>query len=329
MSANPSSAKRLWYASSTGKFVGCVLLLQAILYLSQHFQWFPFNHHKGYTVLIAVVATAAAIGLLFACCAVGWLFKWKCQFTLTTLLLIFPVMAIPCGWFAREMEFARQQRHFNDYVESNGGSFMYEDDSHNCWGPPIRNRSYDQWPRSLVGREFLADVIELDLWEPSNTDIQQLRNFAQLKSLSLRGDQVTNASLAQLSHLVVLSSLSLSGPQITDSGLSELKAFSDLRYLDLEDTNISDAGLRHLTRFKELHSLNLTNTQISDAGLEDLKGFHQLWTLHLAGTSITDAGLEHLKGLTHLEFIDVTKTQITAEGILLLKQALPDTSFLD
>ncbi len=106
----PSTRKPRWYAPTPAKFLLAVLVMQGVLFLSAHYRWFWFNERKGWTVLISVAATAIAMLLLVTIFAVRRFFKSKPQFTLSTLMLTVPVMAIPCAWMAREMERARQQK---------------------------------------------------------------------------------------------------------------------------------------------------------------------------------------------------------------------------
>ena len=46
--------KRRWFRLSPDRFVVGLLLGVCLLWLSDRFQWFGINHHKGWTVLIAV-----------------------------------------------------------------------------------------------------------------------------------------------------------------------------------------------------------------------------------------------------------------------------------
>ena len=51
--------KLRWYQPTPGRLLVFLLVVEGILLLSERWGWFPFNQHKGYTVLIAV----AAVGL--------------------------------------------------------------------------------------------------------------------------------------------------------------------------------------------------------------------------------------------------------------------------
>jgi len=46
--------QRRWYHLTPARFFVGLLAVQVFLYLSDQFNWFPFNEKKGWTVLIAV-----------------------------------------------------------------------------------------------------------------------------------------------------------------------------------------------------------------------------------------------------------------------------------
>jgi hypothetical protein len=49
------------YRLTPDRLVIGLLIVECLLWLSERFQWFAFNAHKGSTVLIAVAAVAATI----------------------------------------------------------------------------------------------------------------------------------------------------------------------------------------------------------------------------------------------------------------------------
>ena len=92
------------------RFVLALLAVEAVLLLSARFEWFAFNRHKGYTVLIAVAAVGIGILLMFLWFLAALAFRWWFQFGIRTLLLLTLVVAIPCSWLATEMKAASKQR---------------------------------------------------------------------------------------------------------------------------------------------------------------------------------------------------------------------------
>ena len=81
-----------------------LLALEGFLLLAQWFQWFAFNRHAIWSILIAASAIAATMLLMFFWFLLSLLFKWRFQFSILALLLLTLVVAIACSWFvvARE-----------------------------------------------------------------------------------------------------------------------------------------------------------------------------------------------------------------------------------
>ena len=57
-------ARRRWFRLTPDRVLVAFLALEGFLLFSEHFGWFAFNRHKGYTVLIAVASVGAAILLM-------------------------------------------------------------------------------------------------------------------------------------------------------------------------------------------------------------------------------------------------------------------------
>jgi hypothetical protein len=119
-------SKRAWYAPTTAKYLLLIFLGQLFLYFSQQGQWFAFNREKGYVVLITFAATVLLLLLLIAFMLVGRLFKVKAQFSLAMLLLMVPVMAIPCAWLARDYQQAQLQKESINALSSNRCEITYD-----------------------------------------------------------------------------------------------------------------------------------------------------------------------------------------------------------
>ena len=48
-----------WYRLTSDRLVLLLLAVEGLLWLSERFQWFPLNEHKGWTVLIVVASVGA------------------------------------------------------------------------------------------------------------------------------------------------------------------------------------------------------------------------------------------------------------------------------
>jgi hypothetical protein len=239
---NPSDAattpKPRWYVPTPAKFLFAVLVMQGILFLSARYHWFWFNERKGYTVLIAVAATAVALPLLVAAVMVSRFSKSKTQFSLATLLLMVPVMGIPCAWLAREMELARQQRLAVEAIGSRNGQVPYIQ-----IGPPPM---VYQTLAPLFGIEFFMDVHGARDPGASDADLEQLTRLSQLHRLELWGSEVTDAGVVQVAQLKQLRTLDLCGAEITDAGIDHLRRLRHLRQLRLFNTRVTAEGRKSL-----------------------------------------------------------------------------------
>jgi hypothetical protein len=195
--------------------------------------------------------------------------RW-CQFSLRTLLLFVTFCALPCSWFAVNMQQVKKQRKLIKTIQKMGGSVRYEYElpGIGSYKPPGPD-----WLRKLLGDDFFANVGDVSLW----------------------GRRVKDADLELLSGFPHLQMLSIQTRGVTDAGLERLKGLSRLRTLSLDRTNITGTGLDHLKGLTHLESLSLDETPATDAGLEHIKVLTQLQYLSLNRTHVTDDGVERLK----------------------------------
>ena len=61
MAAAAERARRRWFRLTPDRCVLALLALEGFLLLSAWFRWFPFNQHKGWTVLICLATVGAAL----------------------------------------------------------------------------------------------------------------------------------------------------------------------------------------------------------------------------------------------------------------------------
>lgn len=315
------SGKPRWYVPTPGKFLAAVLLMQGVLYLSAHYRWFWFNERKGYTVLITFAASAFLLLLLVGWVGISRFFKTRQQFGLATLLLIVPVMAIPCGWLARELTLAREQRDFAATLDSRS-KVGYNQGSSFDLAPPFLRPMARQKLESILGDDFFRDVTDVTMYGAEDRDLAFIERFNHLVSLQILaprdGDapRITDAGLEHLRGLVRLKHLSLQKANITDRGLEHIGGLTQLEGLQIPDSpRVSDVGVGKLHRLTSLRTLDLTNASITDAGLEHIKEFTQLINLWLGGNQLTDDGLVHLKGLTELKSMELRNMPVSDVGL--------------
>ena len=108
--ADAATSKPRWYRLTPDRLVLLLLAAEGLLWLSERYQWFAFNRHKGWTALIAV----ASVGVFFLSMLLWFvfalLFRWRFQFSIRSLLLLTVAVALPCSWLTVAMDAARGQR---------------------------------------------------------------------------------------------------------------------------------------------------------------------------------------------------------------------------
>jgi hypothetical protein len=238
--------KLRWYRLTPDRLVVGLLAVEGLLLLSEWFRWFPFNQHKGWTVLIAVASVGVALLAMFVWLAASLLFRWRFQFTIRALLVLVVVVAIPCSWLAVEMKKAREQREAAQAIwEAGIVWYDYQFDASRNF-VPTPEPTGAAWLRNLLGDNFFTTVV-----------------FAAC--------EVTDARLEHLKALTQLQELFLDGPQLTDTGLEHLKGMTQLRELKLRDTEVSDSGLEHLKALKQLRELDVCGSRVTDEGVKRLQ----------------------------------------------------------
>ena len=124
--ASACKARRRWFRLTPDGGVVLMLALEGFLLLSAWFRWFPFNQHKGWTVLICIASVGAALLLMFLWFLAALVFRWRFQFSILALLLLVVVVAIPCSWLATEMKAARQQKAARQGLQKAGVLAWYD-----------------------------------------------------------------------------------------------------------------------------------------------------------------------------------------------------------
>ncbi len=294
-----------WYRLTPDRAVLGLLAVEGLLLLSQWFEWFAFNRHKGWTLSICLATVAAAFLLMLLWFLAALVFRLRFQFSILSLLVLVVVVAIPCSWLAAARKQAEKQREAVEEIRNAFGqvSYDYEYDPSGWQIPGPPGRPEPAWLRGLLGDDLFASVTQVHVNLPEFGD----------------------AGLKHLDGLPELQVLDLCGTTVSDAGLEPLKGLTQLQVLDLMGTLVSDAGLKHLKGLIRLRVLNLRVADISDAGLRHLKGLTQLQELDLFGTKVSDAGLQYLKGLNELREVNLMDTGVTDAGASDLQRALPKT----
>ena len=320
----PCETRRRWFRPTPGWCVLGLLAVEGVLLLSERFEWFAFNRHKGYTVLIAVATVSAAFLLMFLWFLAALVFRWRFQFSILSLLGLAVVVALVCGRFFPEREQASLQREAVAAIRTLGGTVTYDyeaEDLRAIWRikpararPCRRDRQIHRGRRGragLLGVDFFADVTGVGYQKPA---------------FSIHGsgpNPISDRCLVPIGRLQRLDELDLECSHVSDGCLVKLQGLTRLRTLNLAETEVMDSGLCVVRKLTRLEVLNLRFTRVSDLGLDSLVGLTHLRELDLSFTPVTDAGLEQLTGLGALRDLDLSGTHVTAGGVRKLQRALP------
>jgi len=280
--------------------------------LSERFQWFAFNEHKGWSILIAIGVVGVAVVVMLVWLAVTLLLRRRFQFSFRSLLVFVVTVSMLLGWFAMEMQKAGKQREAVEAIVGMGRHVYYDFQIDEAGFEITGAQSTAPvWLRKSLGDDFFSDVVAADLYGTTDAGLEHVKALTGLEVLYLGDTQVTDVGLEHLRELTGLRYLRLRGTKVTDAGLEDLKGLTSLQRLSLSNTRVTDAGLQHLKGLTSLQRLGLNDTLMTDAGLEHLTGLTQLEWLDISGIQLTDAGLEHLKKLTSLKTLYLGGTRVT------------------
>ncbi len=163
--------------------------------------------------------------------------------------------------------------------------------------PGVRGLDLSDTPITDAGLRALAGTT-FGYLNLTNTRVEGL-GFRELRGLvgvlNLRGTRVTDAGLAELKQFPDLRQLTLDRTEVTDAGLAELHWNRRLRSLSLNETRVTDAGLQSLRDMKDLERLELRGTRVTNNGLRELERFKALNFLDVARTKVTKARVDDLR----------------------------------
>ncbi|MDB5391132.1 MAG: inlA 1 [Planctomycetaceae bacterium] len=166
--------------------------------------------------------------------------------------------------------------------------------------------------------------LEIGNWTLRLESIKPLEKLANLETLWINADLVTDSGLEQFPLFPKLRKLRLAAQnstaeEFTGVGLRRLQMLPQLRDLELDAGPCGEAGFQQLGQIASLVELSVASNNLTDAGLAHLKSLVNLEKLELGSEKITDVGMVHLSGLTKLKSLDLSSVPVTDEGLPHLK----------
>ena len=309
-----------------------LLGVEGFLFLSEQFQWFPFNRHMGWTALIAVASVSVPILFLM----LRWLagLRWfrltpdRCLIALLVVEVLL-LLSEQFSWFG-----------FNEHkgwpVLIAIASVVIVLFAMLLWfavGVVFRWK-FQFSIRSLLALAVLVAIPCSWLAVERKQANKQRHIVADIKSAGgavqydwevvWNGILVSHEQALGPAWLVDLLGSDFFGVPVgayldntaaTEATLEHVAGLTHLQVLLLSNTQVTDRGLKTLQGLRHLRKLDLDNTQVSDDGLEHLRDLTHIEELHLKNTQVTDTGLGHLAGLTHLQWLVLDATEVTGTGL--------------
>lgn len=211
----------------------------------------------------------------------------KCsRFSLKSTFIVFTILAIALGVFARRYHAWRQLSR----SLSNSGPFVVVH-------YPFRFPEHDSMILSFIEDSvFTPSIEEVTFhgnWMPPLSPDPAMFSYVHFATADL-DDEKLRTVVEILSQLKKCPRLSLIGTDVTDEGLRELQKLRSLKYLDLTGSNVSAAGVTTLLG-TNIRYLNLSHTELTDDDVAILAQFRHLETLDLSQSNVTDSGVNELR----------------------------------
>lgn len=197
------------------------------------------------------------------------------------LLLLLVLASVGVSWFAVTMRRATIQAASVKAIEQGGGcvEYDYEVDTLGGMQSSSAKPPATAWLRSLLGVDFFANVVGVDLGEPAA--MRRLDGLPKLQTLRLYDHEITDAEMEFVKQLPQLRMFSVNSTHITDKGLECLTGLPNLELLGLSSTPFTDAALESVKKLPSLRRLMLDRTRITNQGvarLQEALPSVQVWT---------------------------------------------------
>jgi hypothetical protein len=177
-------------------------------------------------------------------------------------------------------------------------------------------------------RQF-PNLLHLSLEDTAVTDkgAQYIRDNLKLEGLTLGTSQcrITEAGLSFLPKQ--LKWVSVRGPNFTDASVEHIVKLPNVESVHLMDTRLTNTGIQRLVGAKPaLTLLYIERIQVDDDVLPVLGKLKNLQELRLDDLPISDKNLSSLHGLKKLQRLSLKGTRVTMDGVRALRLALPSCS---
>jgi hypothetical protein len=184
------------------------------------------------------------------------------RFSLRTLLVVLTALCLLLGYKVRHVQ---QQQAAVAWVQQMHGVVTYDFEVNGSGAPvPYAQPPGPNWLRQLIGVDYFASVVGVNLTNPLVNDVTPLATLLSLKELCVQNTAVSD--LSPLAKLTRLERLRLISTPVTD--VSMVPTLTKLRALRLGYCRIT--SLSALTRVRELKKLELHEVPVEDREIAEL-----------------------------------------------------------
>jgi hypothetical protein len=228
----------------------------------------------------------------------------RIRFSVASLFILILAAAVVFGWAQYRLRaFADTWRRI-EIIRSKGGYAETQ---------PIENHSF--WSAMHFGNDeelVRPTKVALDRWKVVDDDLELLRGWESLDSLTIQGDGVTDAGMEHLVSLKHLGELGLFCRNVTDAGFSLLRHIDGIQSLKLSDTSITAASLRQFD-LTNLRNIGLPPTVSPDIVAQLIQCAH-LEELFWICPSIGDSDMNALASIQGLRTLELIGPRISASA---------------
>jgi hypothetical protein len=171
-------------------------------------------------------------------------------------------------------------------------------------------------PRSGVKKPGTPEEvwsINLDDSRITDRGFAAVLHCTNVKSLFLRGTDITDESLRKLAAFKRLDYLSLDKTKLTGAGLDALAGLP-IKHVAMQECELSEDAFRAFSKLTALEELSLRNAKMKAEWLKHLSGLPKLKKLDLTAADFDDAAVKYLTALPALEELTVTGTRLGDAG---------------
>lgn len=167
-------------------------------------------------------------------------------------------------------------------------------------------------------------TLDLKGAEVSDEGMRKVGELPQLELLWLKGRDLSSESLTQL-HLPRLSRIYLNNMAFGDRDLPVLARYPGLEWICLSGCPVSDAGVASIAgEFRQLRHLCLNATRVNGDVIRQLAGFPVLAELQLAGTRVDDDDIDSIASIVSLQSVVLKQSGVTDSGLSRLRELRPE-----